>query len=66
MPIPAILIPVAHCGASTASACNWASYRTFNVMVLECTHYIIRITLNVSQTGCTVASQVGFKPGSLV
>ncbi len=47
--------------ASAASACNWASYRTYDVMVLECTHYITCITLNVSQTGCTIASQLGFQ-----
>ncbi len=35
-------------------------------MVLKCTNYTTRITLNVSQTGCTVASQLGFEPGSLV
>ncbi len=35
-------------------------------MVLKCTHYTTRITLNVLQTGCTVASQLGFEPGSLV
>ncbi len=35
-------------------------------MVLKCTHYITRITLNLSQTGCIVASQLGFEPGLLV
>ncbi len=35
-------------------------------MVLKCTYYITHITLNVSQTGCTVASQLGFEPSSLV
>ncbi len=38
--------------ASVASACNWAGYGTFNVMVLKWTHYTTRITLNVLQTGC--------------
>ncbi len=52
--------------ASAASACNWASYRTFDVMVLKCTHYTTLITLNVLQTGCTVASQLRFEPSSLV
>ncbi len=52
--------------ASAASACNWTGYRTFNVMVFKCTYYATCITLNVSQTGCTVAYQLGFKPGSLV
>ncbi len=36
------------------------------VMVLKCMHYITHITLNVSQTGCIIASQLGFEPGSLV
>ncbi len=36
------------------------------VMVPKCTHYIKRITLNVSQTGCTVVSQLGFELGSLI
>ncbi len=49
--------------ASAASACNWAGYRTFSVMALKCTHHITRNTLNVLQTGCTVASQLGFEPG---
>ncbi len=35
-------------------------------MVLKCAHYITRITLNVSQIGCTVASQLRFEPSSLV
>ncbi len=48
------------------SAGNWDGYRTFNVMVLKCVHYTIRITLNVLQTGCTVASKLGFEPCSLV
>ncbi len=52
--------------ASASSACNWASYHTFNIMVLKCTHYTSHITLNVSQTGCTIASQLGFEPGLLV
>ncbi len=52
--------------ASVASACNWAGYRTFNVMVLKCIYYITRIALNVSQTGCSVASHLGIKPDSLV
>ncbi len=43
MPITAILIPA-------ALPCNWAGYRTFNVMVLKCRHYITRITFSVSQT----------------
>ncbi len=47
-----------------ASACNGACYHAFNV--IECTHYITRITLNVSQTGCTIAFQLGFKPSLLV
>ncbi len=51
---------------SAASACNWAGYHSFSVMVLKCTHYTTRITLNVSQTGCTVASQLGLELGSLV
>ncbi len=45
---------------SAASACNWASHCTFNVMVLKCMHFIPCITLNVSQTGHSVASQLGF------
>ncbi len=52
--------------ASAASACNWTGYWTFYEMVLKCTHYITRITLNISQTGCNVASQLGFELGSLV
>ncbi len=44
--------------ASAASACNWAGYCTFNIMVLKCMHYITHITWNVSQTGCTVPSLV--------
>ncbi len=48
--------------ASSVSACNWASYCTFNVMVLKCT----RITINVSQTWHTIVSQLGFKLDSLV
>ncbi len=35
-------------------------------MVLKCTHYTTHITLNVSHTGCTVASQLVFELGSLV
>ncbi len=35
-------------------------------MVLKCVHYITHITLNVSQTGSTVASQLEFELGSLV
>ncbi len=52
--------------AFAALACDWFSYHTFNVMVLKCTHYIPRITLYVSQTGCILASQLGFEPSSLV
>ncbi len=52
--------------ASVASACNRAAYRTFNVIVLKCTHYISHITLNVLQTGCTIVSELEFKLGSLV
>ncbi len=65
MPITAILTPAGDY-ASTASVRNWAGYRTFIVMVLKCTHYITRITLNDAQTGCTIASLLGFEPGSLV
>ncbi len=35
-------------------------------MVLKCTHYTTSFPLNVSQTGCTIASQLGFEPGLLV
>ncbi len=35
-------------------------------MILKCTHYTTRITLNVLRTGCTVAFQLGFELGSLV
>ncbi len=35
-------------------------------MIFKSTHYTTRITLNVSQTGSTVASQLGFEMGSLV
>ncbi len=35
-------------------------------MLLKCTHYITCITLNVSQTGCAVVSQLGFEPCTLV
>ncbi len=66
MPITAILIPAADCVLLAASACNWAGYHTFNILVFKCTHYTTCITLNVSQTGCTVESQLGFEPGSLV
>ncbi len=59
MPITAILIPAADCVLLLR-------YRAFNVTVLKCTHYTTRITLNVSQTGCTVASQLVFKPDFLV
>ncbi len=52
--------------ASAASACNWAGYHTFNVMVFKCTHLTTLITLNVLQTGCTVVTQLRFEPGSLV
>ncbi len=65
MPITAILIPATDC-VLAASACNWTVYHTFNVMIFKCTHYTTCITLNVSQTRCTVASQLGFEPGSLV
>ncbi len=34
-------------------------------MDLKCTHYTTCITLNILQTGCTVASQLGFEAGSL-
>ncbi len=44
--------------ASAASAYNWDGYWTFNVMVLKCTHYITLIILNLSQTACTIASQL--------
>ncbi len=64
MPITAILIPAADCVLLLHQLVNGPV--TFNVMVLKCTHYTTRITLNVSQTGCTVASQLGFEPGSLV
>ncbi len=50
----------------SASAGNWASYPTYYVMVLKCTHYTTRITFNVPQNGCTVVSQLGFEPGSPV
>ncbi len=53
MLITAVLIPAAGC-------------LIYNVMVLKCTHYTTRITLNVSHTGCTVVSELGFKLGSLV
>ncbi len=43
-----------------------AGYCTCNVMVFKCTRYTTCITLNVSQTGCTVASKLGFEPGLLV
>ncbi len=35
-------------------------------MVLKCMLYITHITLNVSQTGCTVVTQLGFELGLLV
>ncbi len=35
-------------------------------MVLKCTHYTTCIKLNVSQTGCTVAFQLGFEQHLLV
>ncbi len=66
MPITAILIPAADCGAAAASAYNWPGCRTFHVMVFKCKHYTTCITLNVLQNGCTVVSQLGFEPGSLV
>ncbi len=49
--------------ASAASAYNWANYHTFNVMVLQCTHCITSIKLNVSQTGCVVAFPAGIWTG---
>ncbi len=52
--------------ASAASACNWASYHTFNVMVFKYRHYTTCITLHILQTGCTLAFQLGFEPDSLV
>ncbi len=63
VPIAAIFI---HLQSSAASACNWAGYCTFNIIVFKCTHYITSITLNVSQAGCTLVSQLGLEPGSLV
>ncbi len=47
MIITATLIPAADC-VLLLQACNCAGYRTFDVMVLKCTHYITRITLNIS------------------
>ncbi len=46
--------------------CSWASYHTFNVIVHKCTRYITHITLNVSQSGSAVVSQLGFERGSLI
>ncbi len=40
VPITAFLIPATGLNACAASACNWASYRSLNVMVLICTQYI--------------------------
>ncbi len=61
MPITAILIPAIDCklllhqlviGPVTVHLMSW--------------FLNARITLNLSQTGCTLASQLGFEPGSLV
>ncbi len=66
MPITAILIPAADCVLLLHQLVIGKSYRTFNVMVLKCTYYTTRITLNVSQTVSTVAPQLGFQPDSPV
>ncbi len=66
MPVTAILIPAADCMLLLHQLVIGVGYRTFNVMVFKCMRYTTYITLNVSQTGCTVASQLRFEPGSLV
>ncbi len=63
MPITAILIPAADFGFLLHQPILGPVI--VHVMVLKWTH-ITRITLNVSQTGCTIVSQLGFEPGLLV
>ncbi len=58
MPITATLIPAADCVLLLHHLVIGPVTFTFNVMVFKCTHYTTCITLNVSQTGCTVASQL--------
>ncbi len=65
MPITAILIPAADC-ALPLHQLVIGPVTVHYVMVLKCMHYITRITLNVSQTWYTVASQLGFKLGLLI
>ncbi len=52
VPITATFDTCSRLHVSTASAYNWLSYFTFNVMVLKCMHCITRSMLNVSLTGC--------------
>ncbi len=67
MPVTAVvLIPAADCVLLLHQLAIGPVTIYFNVMVLKCTHYITRITLKVSQTECTVGSQLGFKLGMLV
>ncbi len=66
MPITAILIPVADCVLLLHQLVIGPVTVHFNVMVFKCTHHTTCITLNVLQTGCTVASQLGFEPCSPV
>ncbi len=62
MPITAIFIPAANCVLLLHQLEIGPVTVHFNVMVLKCTHYTTCITLNVSQTGWTVVSQLGFWP----
>ncbi len=61
MPITAILIPAADCVLLLHQLVIGPVTVHFDVMVFKCTHYTTCVTLNVSQTGCTVASQLGFE-----
>ncbi len=66
MPITAISIPAANCVLLLHKLVTGPVTVHFNVMVLKCKHYTTRITLNILQTGCTVASQLGYELGLLV
>ncbi len=66
MPIAAILILATDCMLLLHQLVIGSVTKYLIVMVLKCMDYITCIILNVLQTGCTVASQLGFELGSLV
>ncbi len=66
MPITAILTPAADCVLLLYQLVIVPVTVHLMYWFFKCTHYTTCITLNVSQTGCTVASQLGFEPGPLV